>query len=394
MVTLNYRLGAMGFFAHPELTAESPHHSSGNYGLLDQIAALQWVQQNIAQFGGDAGNVTLFGESAGSIDATTLMASPLTRSLFRRVIAESGPAFGLGPSRSVAFMEPLGAAVGKEAGGQPGHQLEILRNLPAAQIAQIESRLIGSQFKGYDPNASVVDGWVLSQSPAKAFASGSIQKVDLLAGFNAREFSAFRIGAEAAQKASGQPAKKAGFGEQLTQFADATRPLYGNWPDIAVATYMGRIIVHGTPAIDQATNDILAACPTGAEAALVTSVGQRAFVYRFERSVPGVGESTLGSFHALELPYVFDTFQARTWGWLKFNSTDHKLSSVMQSYWTNFAKTGDPNGPGLPGWAAWNSDTEPYIVFGQNGDALPGKNFSPVFCHLASDRLKQQLGKN
>ena len=162
MVTLNYRLGAMGFFAHPELTAESPHHSSGNYGLLDQIAALQWVQQNIAQFGGDAGNVTLFGESAGSIDATTLMASPLTRSLFRRVIAESGPAFGLGPSRSVAFMEPLGAAVGKEAGGQPGHQLEILRNLPAAQIAQIESRLIGSQFKGYDPNASVVEGWVVS----------------------------------------------------------------------------------------------------------------------------------------------------------------------------------------------------------------------------------------
>jgi para-nitrobenzyl esterase len=394
VVTLNYRLGSMGFFAHPELTAESPHHSSGNYGLLDQIAALQWVQQNIAQFGGDPSNVTLFGESAGAVDATTLMASPVTKNLFRRVIAESGPAFGLGPSRSVAFMEPLGAAVGNEAGGQPGHQLEILRKLPAAQIAQIESRLIASQFKGYDPNASVVDGWVLSQSPARAFASGSIQRVDLLAGFNAREFSAFRIGAEAAQKASGQPAKKAGFGEQLTQFADATRPLYGNWTDLAVATYMGRIIVHGAPAIDQATNDILAACPTGAEAALVTSVGQRAFVYRFERSVPGVGESTLGSFHALELPYVFDTFQARTWGWLNFNSTDHKLSSVMQSYWANFAKTGDPNGPGLPGWAAWNSDTEPYIVFGQNGDALPGKNFSPVFCHLASDRLKQQLGKN
>ena len=176
VVTVNYRLGAMGFFAHPELTAESPHHSSGNYGLLDQIAALQWVQQNIAQFGGDPGNVTLFGESAGSIDATTLMTSPLAKNLFRRVIAESGPAFGLGPERTVAQMEPFGVAVGKEAGAQPGSQLEALRKLPALQITQIEDRLIASQFKGYDPNASIVDGWVLPQSPAKAFALGNIQR--------------------------------------------------------------------------------------------------------------------------------------------------------------------------------------------------------------------------
>ncbi len=394
VVTLNYRLGVMGFFAHPELTAESPHHSSGNYGLLDQIAALKWVQQNIGEFGGDPDNVTLFGESAGSIDATTLMASPLTRNLFRRVIGESGPAFGLGTERTVAYMEPLGVAIGKEVGVQAGSQIETLRKLPAAVIVQIEDRLIASQFKGYDPNASVVDGWVLPQSPAKAFASGTIQKFELLAGLNAREFSAFRIGAEAAQKKAGQPAKKAGVGEQVKQFADATRPLYGNWTDVAVATYMGRILMHGASALDQATNDILAACPTGAEAALVTNAGQRAFVYRFERTIPGPGESTLGAFHALELPYVFDTFQARTWSWLKFTPTDHKLSSVMQIYWTNFAKSGDPNGPGLPGWAAWNSDKEPYIIFGQNGDAVPEKNFSPIFCHLSPDRLKQQLGNN
>ena len=118
VVTINYRLGVMGFFAHPELTIESPHHSSGNYGLLDQIAALKWVQQNIAAFGGDSANVTLFGESAGSIDATTLMTSPLTQGLFRRVIAESGTAFGLGRERTVAEMQPLGLAVGKEALGR------------------------------------------------------------------------------------------------------------------------------------------------------------------------------------------------------------------------------------------------------------------------------------
>jgi para-nitrobenzyl esterase len=391
VVTLNYRLGAMGFFAHPELTAESPHHRSGNYGLLDQIAALEWVRQNIAQFGGDPANVTLFGESAGSIDATTLMASPLTKGLFRRVIAESGAAFGLARERTAAEMEPLGVAVGKEAGGPPGSQLQVLRKLPAAQVARIEGRLIAAQFKGYDPNASIVDGWVLPQSPARAFASGKLEKVDLLAGLNAREFSAFRIGAEAAQKQSGQPARKTGLGEQITQFADLTRPLYGSWTDITVATYMSRILIHGAPALDQATNDILLACPVGAEAALVTNAGQRAFVYRFERSVPGVGESTLGSFHALELPYVFDTFQSRVFSWLPFTPADHKLSRAMQTYWTNFAKFGDPNGSGLPHWPRWRTDREPYMVFNQNGQPVPQEHFSPIFCHLSPDRLKERL---
>ena len=392
VVTLNYRLGAMGFFSHPELTAESPHHSSGNYGLLDQIAALQWVQQNIAAFGGDPTNVTLFGESAGSIDATTLMTSPLTKNLFGRVIAESGPAFGLGPERTVVQMQPLGLAVGKEAtGGKPGSQLQILRSLPATQIADIEDRLIASQFKGYDPNASIVDGWVLPQSPARAFASGKIESVDLLAGLNAREFAAFRVVAAAAAKKSPQPAAKPGFGETLKQFADLARPLYGNWTDITVATYTGLMLLHGNPAIDQASNDILAACPIGAEAALTTSAGRRAFVYRFDRSVPGMGEWELGAFHSLELPYVFGTFQAHAFSWLPFTSTDHKLSQIMQTYWTNFAKFGDANGQGLPHWTPWNTRQEPYLVFSQSGDAVPQQSFSPIYCHLSPDRLKQQL---
>ncbi len=320
VVTINYRLGVMGFFAHPELTAESPHHSSGNYGLLDQIAALKWVQQNINAFGGDAGNVTLFGESAGSIDATTLMTSALTKDLFRRVIAESGSAFGLGRERSVAEMEPLGLAVGKDAmGGKPGPQLETLRSLPAAQVADIENRVIASQFQGYDPNASIVDGWVLWESPAKAFATGKIQPVELLAGVNAREFSAFRVVAAEAAKNAHQTAPKPPFGVQLKQFAELARPLYGSWTDLAVATYTSRIVVHGNAAVDQASNDILGACPVGAEAALTTSAGQRAYIYRFDRSVPGKGEWEFGAFHSLELPYVFVRFRrARSAG---FRST-------------------------------------------------------------------------
>jgi len=394
VVTLNYRVGVMGFFAHPELTAESPHHSSGNYGLLDQLAGLRWVQQNIEQFGGEPTNVTVFGESAGAVDDTTLMTSPLSTGLFRRVIAESGPAFGLGPARTTVQMEPLGLAVGKEAGGQPGAQLKLLRQLPATQVAQIEDRLIANQFKGYDPNASVVDGWVLPQAPARAFAVGAIQKVDLLAGMNAREFSAFRIAGEAAAKKAPQPVKKPSAGDQLKVLANTARPLYGHWTNIMIATYLGRILVHGVVAVDQASNDIVAGCPIGAEAALTTSAGQRAFLYRFDRSVPGDGESTLGAFHSLEIPYVFGTFHARTFSWLPFNATDEKLSAIIQAYWTNFAKTGDPNGAWLPKWAYWNADQEPYLSFSESGEAVPQQDFSPIYCHLAPDRLKQQLANN
>ncbi len=391
IVTVNYRLGALGFLAHPELTAESPHHSSGNYGLLDQIAALWWVRNNIAAMGGDPGNVTLFGESAGSVDDTTLMASPLAGGLFRRVIGESGPAFGLGPSRTVAQMEPLGVAIGNQAGAQPGSQLATLRALPAAQVARIENDLIASTFKGYDPNASVVDGWVLPQSPAKAFASGRILPVDLLAGLNAREFSAFRIAAAANAKKAPQPATKTGFSDQVKVFTDTARPLYGSWTHMAVASYVAKILVHGAPAVDQASNDIVAACPVGAEAALATSAGHHAWVYRFDRSVPGKGQAELGAFHSLEIPYVFGTFKARTFNWLPFDATDYKLANTIQAYWTNFAKTGDPNGQGLPTWIAWNTKQEPYLSFSQTGDAVPQHDFSPNYCHLAPDRLKAQL---
>ena len=160
---------------------------------------------------------------------------------------------------------------------------------------------------------------------------------------------------------------------------------------MAVATYTVQILLHGNPAIDQASNDILMACPVGAEAALTTSAGRRAFVYRFDRSVPGKGESELGAFHSLELPYVFGTFQARTFSWLPFTSTDHKLSQIIEIYWTNFAKFGDPNGQGLPHWTPWNTRQEPYLVFSQSGDAVPHQGFSPIYCHLSPERLKQQL---
>jgi para-nitrobenzyl esterase len=395
LVTINYRLGVMGFFSHPEISKESGHRCSGNYGLLDQLAALRWVRQNIAQFGGNPENITLFGESAGAIDAGVLMISPLSSGLFRRAILESGPPFGLGSARTLAEAEAVGTAVGKAAPGKSKSALENLRNLPAGEVVKLAATIVGSQFKGFDPNSPIVDGWLLPQTPARAFASGRIQNVDLLIGLNGRELSAFRVAAAMALKQTGQPVKSnGGASDALKNLANTTRPLYGGWTNSAIAVYLSKAMIHRDAAIDQATNDMMMACPIGAISALVHAAGQRAFVYRFDRSIPGKGENELGAFHGLEIPYVFDAFEDRGWRWLPFSETDHKLSRLMQNYWTNFAKTGDPNSAGLPTWSAWTGGGEPYLAFNENGDAIPQHDFSPIFCHLSADRLRRQLTGN
>ena len=393
LVTVNYRLGAMGFFSHPDLTQESPHHSSGNYGILDQIAALCWVQRNIAQFGGDPGNVTLFGESAGAIDSGMLLASPLTTGLFRRVISESGPPFGLGRAQALAESEAVGAAIGKAAPGNSSSPVENLRDLPATQVVELAASVEKAQFKGFDPSATIVDGWLLPQAPARIFAAGTMQKVDLLIGLNGRELSAFRITGAAAAKAAGKPEQSGGVSESLGKLANASRPLYGNWTDFAIGVYVGATLVRRDAAIDQATNDMLMACPIGALGALTTAAGQHAYIYQFDRSVPGKGQAELGAFHSLEVAYVFNAFDDPAWQWLPFSKADRKLSNQMETYWTNFAKTGDPNSAGLPAWSAWKDGDEPYLEFAQSGEAVPRSGFSPTFCHLGVARIKSQLTK-
>jgi len=394
MVTINYRLGFMGFFSHPELTQESPHHSSGNYGLLDQLAALRWVQENIAAFGGDPRNVTLFGESAGSIDAGALVTSPLAAGLFQRVIIESGPPFGLGVAPTLGQAEAVGTAIGKAAPGHSTSTLENLRSLPATQVVELANQTVKTQFKGFDSFAPLVEGWVLPQSASKAFGSGTIQKVDLLAGLNGRELSAFRVAAAMAAKQNAAQGKGGGAGEAVKKLADTARPLYGGWTDAAIGLYLVEILMHHDVAIDQASNDILMACPIGAIASLAGHAGQRVYVYKFDRSIPGKGEAALGAFHGLEIPYVFNAFEDRSWRWLPFSEVDRKLSNMIEVYWTNFAKTGDPNANGLPHWSPWQSSAEPYLEFTPDGNAAAREDFSPPFCHLSPDRLKQQLTAN
>jgi len=386
LVTVNYRLGVLGFFSHPELTAKSPHHSSGNYGLLDQIAALRWVQNNIAQFGGDPKNVTLFGESAGAVDSAMLMTSPLAGGLFRRVISESGPAFN--PALTLSEAEALGKAVGDLAPGDThATPLERLRALPAAQLEKLVVQA-KAQLKT-DTSNFTIDGWVLRQSPRRAFLSGSIQKVDLMIGLNGRELSAFRLAAAAA-KSSGNQTGATG-STSLKQFTDAARPFFGAWTNPAIALYTGNILVHRTAGVDQAANDLIGACPVGAMAEMTNDAGQHVFVYRFDRSIPGKGRGELGAFHSIEIPYVFGALRDPTWKWLPFTPDDEALSNLIQTYWTNFAKTGNPNAQGLPDWPAWSDGKKEFLEIRKDGTISAKRNFQPLFSGLSADDLRKNF---
>lgn len=384
LVTLNYRLGVMGFFSHPELTAGSAHHSSGNYGLLDQLAALAWVKANIAQFGGDPENITLFGESAGAIDAGQLMASPLSAGLFRRVISESGPTFA--QARSLSDAEAFGSAVSALAPPDPQlTALQKLRSLPASEVEKLVVR--AREHFPADITSATADGWVLRQSPQQAFLTGSIQKVDLLIGLNGREFSAFRLSAAAASKSSGNKSGAADSGA-LKKFSAAAHPYFGNWTNPAIARYFAKILVGGTAGFDQAANDLVGACPVGAMASLTHASGQRVFVYRFDRTIPGKGAAELGAFHSLEVPYVFGSLRDREWQWLPSTADDVALSNLLQTYWTNFAKSGDPNASGLPKWPAWSDSEKEFLVINKDASVSAQRNFPPLFSHLGASELR------
>ncbi len=391
LVTINYRLGVLGFFSHPELTAESPHHSSGKYGLLDQLAALGWVQRNIARFGGDPNNVTLFGESAGAIDAGVLMASPLSAGLFRRVISESGPLIGGGKGTTLAQAEAFGKAVGESAPGDPHLSgLTRLRQMPATEVVKLAAQVLKTRFNGVDTASPVVEGWVNPISPQAAFVKGSIQKVDLLVGLNGRELSAFRVAAAASSKAPGNPAQGGPMGI-IKKFSDTAHPFFGSWTDPAIALYLASILVHRAAGLDQAANDIVVACPVGAMAALTTAAGQHVYVYRFDHTIAGKGEAELGAFHGIEIPYVFGAFKDPSWQWLPFGPADQQLSGSIQMYWTNFAKTGNPNSAGLPNWPAWSDEKTEFLQIDKSGAISAQRKFPPLFSSLDAEDLKKSL---
>jgi para-nitrobenzyl esterase len=289
LVSVNYRHGVFGFLAHPELTRESPHHVCGNYGLLDQILALRWVHDNIAKFGGDAAKVTIFGESAGSLDINVLAASPLTKGLFQRVIGESGPVVAP-PPLAEGEKKGEGVAAAFHLTGSP--VLDKLRALDSTDLQKATGQ--GLAFLGAKLGV-VVDGWVFPESPMKAFAAGKEHAVSLLLGSNSQELQ--------------KP-----FFPMAGTLRQAIAPEYGPLADRALTLY--GLNGASEPAADPELGTVQAQWATdsqfrgGSVAELVwhTSAGNPGYQFQFSRSLPG--RESLGAPHGSEIPYVLARWNA------------------------------------------------------------------------------------
>ncbi|HEY2114172.1 MAG TPA: carboxylesterase/lipase family protein, partial [Candidatus Angelobacter sp.] len=348
IVTINYRLGIFGFFAHPALSAESGHHASGNYALLDQIAALQWVQKNIAAFGGDPTRVTIFGESAGSWAVNVLMASPLARGLFHRAIGESGGSFS--PMKTLAEAEkegdklagslaPSPAADAKPEGDKPSPQsvLKTLRAKPAEELLKSSET---------ETVRAIVDGWVLPEDVATIFAQGKQSDVPLVVGYNADE------GATLAPQGAklNAPVFTAGIYQR-----------YGSQADTMLKIYPAASDEQAVSSFYSAFRDQLFGWEMRTWARMATKTGhQPAYLYYFSRRPPGPQSARLRAFHASEIAYVFGTF---VWPF-PWEDTDKKLSDAMISYWVNFAASGNPNGGSLAKWPAYSAKDDQALEFG------------------------------
>lgn len=378
VVTINYRLGILGSFSHPQLTQESSHHASGNYGLLDQIAALRWVQQNIAQFGGDPARVTVFGESAGAIDAGLLLCSPLASGLMQRVIMESGPVLLAHHPAALAKGEDYGKQLAQALGVSGDNAIGRMRAMPAGILIEKSNEISKNA-----PNPGlVIDGWFLREAPGDLFARGRELPADFIIGNNGREMSAFRASSGGSAGAAG------GLDNSGMQ---TIKIFYGRSEPLVVGSFLVDNFLRRTEAADSWLNDVIGTCPGEAMASLHASAGHRAYFYLFEREVPGKGQSSLGAFHGIEIPYVFGTLQISTWNWLPFESVDSHLSEILQTYWTNFAKTGNPNGPDVPGWTEFEGGAQTAMEFGKAGRIALRNHSAPTYCDVDAGDLKARL---
>ena len=351
VVTLNHRLNALGFLAHPELTAESDHRASGDYGLLDLVAALKWVKRNLAAFGGDPEKVTIAGESAGSEAASALMASPLAKGLFARVIGESGAMFA-SPSRAPAPLEKA------EVAG-----LDFMRKVGAHSLAELRAAaadaiLAAAPGLGFRP---IIDGWFLPRSPAEIFGAGEQSDVPLMAGWNRDEGFNFTL-------LQGDDAKR--------PYAELVHAIFGGRTGAALRLYPAGSSETEAASARALGGDLAIIHPTWAWIEAQNQSGRAdIFRFRFDRAplTPQgwFGERLsrdAGAFHAGELLYVFDNLDAYPW---LIDDADRELAKLTSSYWVNFIARGDPNGPGLPRWPSYRSEGIPVMALDSPPKAGP-----------------------
>ncbi len=340
VVTINYRLGVFGFLAHPELTRESDRNSSGNYGILDQIAALEWVQKNIGAFGGDTRRVTIFGESAGSWAVNLLVATPLAKGLFQRAIGESGANFA--PLAKLADAEQNGVRLAKSLGAD---SLAALRAKSAEELLKAGGQLAR-------PN---VDGWLLPEQVYTIFLKGKQNDVPTLIGSNADEGTAFT-----------PPAVKA------EQYQAQAHSRWGDQAENYLKIYPGKSDDEAHASAAESMRDQTFGWEMRTWARLQTKTGKsKVFLYYFSRVPPGAVGKRLGAYHASEIRYVFDNLQN-----VPTEDLDRTIAETMSNYWVNFATRGDPNSKRVLRWPAYSARADLAMGFGEQhieATQLPNK---------------------
>ncbi|MBX7166932.1 MAG: carboxylesterase family protein [Pirellulales bacterium] len=362
-VTINYRLGHLGFLAHPALSAESEHKVSGNYGILDQIAALRWVQKNIANFGGDPQQVTIYGESAGGGSVFTLIASPLAAGLFQRAIAESGPSLTMAGLKQKRYghlpAEEAGLLAAKTLGVEnSGDALQALRALPVDEIISKTSSMEGSGEFSIRGNvlsiAPVVDGYVLPDDPMKLYAAGKVNAVPLIVGANKDEATLFTMFAPL-------PKSIEAMGKIVdTEFG----PLAGKIKELYPAAKQAEI----RRAVVDLAGDVIFLAPARYVARSVAKAGASVFTYNFAHRPPAPTGPMFGAHHGAEIPYALDNIEIATGA----RESDIKVRDLMTGYWVQFAKTGNPNFEGAPAWPTVTASEDPVLIISDAPEVSQG----------------------